>query len=149
MFLGVTGDCPVSPPHGCRGPVFPPSPENVETFQVYLLCDPPEDGFCQRFPHLSTSWLSAYERLHTWVVEVVVSDALENITFRWAIPEAPGGVSLWLLDTARDTQINILDPFSPEHAVPMDFDGTTTFLVCSFVLEEGQSIQSALEECPR
>ena len=80
-----------------------------------MLCSPPEDGFCQQFPHLSTSWLSPYEPLQTWVVEVAHSDVLENITFQWAIPDVPSGVSLWLLDTARDTETNILDPFSPEH----------------------------------
>ena len=70
------------------------------------------------------------------------SDVLENITFQWAIPDVPSGVSLWLLDTARDTETNILDPFSPEHEVPMDFDGTTSFVICGYLTGQAQR-----EEC--
>ena len=96
------------------------------------MCSPVGDDFCQRFPHLSTSWLSANEPIQTWVVEVAFTDLLDTITFRWEIPEVSNGVSLWLLDPARETETNILSPFFPEHDIPMDFEGTTTFVICSY-----------------
>lgn len=131
----------MSPAYGCRGPAFPPSPGGQEIFEVYLLCGPLGDDLCQSFPHLSTSWLSPSEPIQTWVVEVPFNELLENLTFRWEIPEVPDGVSLWLLDPARETETNIVNPFSPEHAVPMDFDGTTSFVICSYWTVDVQKSQ--------